>query len=153
MIDGAVLRKLKVIPDERGHLFEILRPDWPEFISFGQVYATAVKPGWVKAWHYHKKQHDNFCVIRGRGRIVLYDPRENSPTKGAVEEHILSAEEPHLLRIPPGVLHGFESAGPQECWILNVPTHPYRYEEPDEYRVPLGDPSVPYNGWTGKQGW
>ena len=60
MIDGVKVKKLKVIPDERGWLMEILRCDDEIYKEFGQVYMTTAYPGVVKAWHFHKKQTDNF---------------------------------------------------------------------------------------------
>lgn len=80
MIDGVKVKKLKVIPDERGRLMEILRRDDEIFKKFGQVYATTAYPGVVKAWHYHKKQTDNFTCVSGAIRLALYDARPNSNT-------------------------------------------------------------------------
>ena len=54
MIEGVKIKKLRVIPDERGRLMEILRCDDALFRKFGQAYMTTVYPGVVKAWHYHK---------------------------------------------------------------------------------------------------
>ena len=56
MIEGVKTKKLKVIPDERGRLMEMLRCDDDLFIQFGQAYLTTGYPGVVKGWHYHKKQ-------------------------------------------------------------------------------------------------
>ena len=53
MIEGVKIKKLKVIPDERGRLMEMLRSDDDLFIKFGQVYMTTAYPGVVKGWHYH----------------------------------------------------------------------------------------------------
>ena len=60
MIDGVITKKLRVIPDQRGRLMEILRCDDPLFQKFGQVYMTTTYPGVVKAWHAHKIQTDFF---------------------------------------------------------------------------------------------
>lgn len=79
MIEGVVVKKLRVIPDERGRLMEILRSDDEMFKSFGQVYMTTAYPGVVKGWHYHKKQQDNMAVLRGMMKIVLYDGRGRTP--------------------------------------------------------------------------
>jgi len=65
MIEGVMVKQLKVLPDERGRLMEILREDDEIFMRFGQVYLTTGYPGVVKAWHYHKIQFDHFCVSRG----------------------------------------------------------------------------------------
>ena len=89
MIHGVVTKKLKVIPDERGRLTEILRSDDELFVKFGQVYTTTAYPGVVKGWHYHKKQTDYFAVVKGMIKLVLYDNRDNSPTNGEVNEFFL----------------------------------------------------------------
>jgi dTDP-4-dehydrorhamnose 3,5-epimerase len=82
MIHGVLTKLLKVIPDERGWLMEMLRDDDPFYQRFGQVYLTVVYPEVVKGWHYHKKQTDHFVVVKGMSKVVLYDSREDSPTKG-----------------------------------------------------------------------
>lgn len=48
MIQGVITKSLKLIPDERGHLMEILRNDDAIFEKFGQVYKTTAYPGVVK---------------------------------------------------------------------------------------------------------
>ena len=58
MIEGVKIKKLSVHEDERGRLMEILRADDDIFVQFGQVYITTAKPGFVKGWHFHKKQID-----------------------------------------------------------------------------------------------
>jgi hypothetical protein len=73
MIDGVKTKNLKVVPDERGWLMEILRNDDDIFENFGQVYMTTAYPGVVKGWHLHKKQTDNFTCIHGMMKVALYD--------------------------------------------------------------------------------
>ena len=153
MIKGVILKELTVHSDERGKLFEILRSDEKVFRKFGQAYITVCYPGWVKGWHYHKIQDDNFCVVRGTARVVLYDARQGSDTKGEVEEYILESGRPVLLLIPKGIVHGFEAVGPEECWILNIPTELYNPGKPDEFRLPLDSPEVPYEPWKKRKGY
>ncbi len=151
MIDGVTVRKLRVIPDERGYLMEMLRRDWPEFGKFGQVYITAVYPGVVKGWHYHKIQTDHFICVAGMAKVVLYDGREGSPTQGEVNEFFMGHLNPILLKIPPGVMHGFKGISQEMALIVNVPTELYNYDNPDEYRVPPRTDEIPYD-WARKEG-
>src|SRR3972149_5078571 len=130
MIEGVMVKQLKVIPDERGRLMEILRCDEEMFEKFGQVYLTTGYPGVVKAWHYHKGQTDHFCVVKGMMKVVLYDPRDGSPTKGEVNEFFLGEHRPVLLRIPPLVYHGFKTVSTEEALLINIPTEPYRLPPP-----------------------
>jgi dTDP-4-dehydrorhamnose 3,5-epimerase len=151
MIDGVQVRKLRLIPDERGFLLEMLRSDWPEFDKFGQTYITAVYPGVVKGWHYHKIQTDHFVCVQGMAKVVLYDGREGSLTRGEINEFFMGPLNPILLKIPKGVYHGFKGISEEMTLIVNVPTEVYNYEHPDEYRLPPHSLEIPYD-WTRKDG-
>ncbi|MHC4619288.1 MAG: dTDP-4-dehydrorhamnose 3,5-epimerase family protein [Planctomycetota bacterium] len=151
LIDGVAARRAKVLPDERGRLGEIMRADDPWFEKFGQVYFTTTYPGVVKAWHYHKKQTDHFYVIKGTVKVGLCDRREGSPTHGIVNELYLGEHCPGLLRIPPGVLHGWMCVSQTEAFIINLVSEMYNYAEPDEFRTHPHENDVPYD-WTRKDG-
>jgi dTDP-4-dehydrorhamnose 3,5-epimerase len=151
LIDGVRVKPLKVIPDERGRLTEMLRADDELFEAFGQVYLTTAYPGVVKAWHYHKKQADHMVVVKGMMKIVLYDDREGSPTKGEINEFFLGDYSPLLLKIPKMVYHGFKCISETEAMVINVPTEVYNYQEPDEYRVDPHTGGIPYD-WARKDG-
>lgn len=151
-IDGVKAKKLRLIPDERGWLMEILRSDDGEFYErFGQVYVTVCYPGVVKAWHYHTRQTDNFCAIRGMAKVVLFDRREGSPTRGGLNEFHMGELNPLLIKIPPLVLHGFTAEGPEPAMVINVPTEVYNHAAPDEHRLPYDSPEVPYD-WRVRHG-
>ncbi|OGP56161.1 MAG: dTDP-4-dehydrorhamnose 3,5-epimerase [Deltaproteobacteria bacterium RBG_13_52_11] len=151
MIDGVRVKKLKVIPDERGRLMEILRSDDEIFQQFGQVYMTTTYPTVVKAWHFHKIQTDNVTVVKGMIKLVLYDPREGSPTKGEVNEFFIGEHNPLLVRIPPEVYHGWMCISEQEAIAVNIPTDAYNREHPDEYRLHPHKNDIPYE-WARKDG-
>ncbi len=151
MIEGVKIKKLKVIPDERGRLMEILRADDDLYIKFGQVYMTTAYPGAVKAWHYHKKQVDNFVVVKGMMKVVLYDGRKGSPTYKEVNEFFMGEHNPILLQIPAYVYHGFKCISESEAIVINCPTDAYRYQKPDEYRVEPHGGKIPYD-WSRKDG-
>ena len=151
MIEGVLIKQLKVIPDERGLLMEMMRDDDPFFRKFGQVYLSVVYPGAVKGWHYHKKQTDHFVFVKGMAKVVLYDRREGSPTKGEVNEFFMGESNPILLLIPPLVLHGMKGIGTEPAYLVNTPTEHYVHENPDEFRMAPDDPSIPYD-WSRKDG-
>lgn len=151
MIDGVKVKKLKVIPDERGRLMEILRVDDEMFEKFGQVYMTTAYAGVVKGWHYHKKQSDNMAVVKGMMKIVLYDGRKDSPTFGEVNEFFAGDHNPVLIHIPPYVFHGFKCISAEDAMVINTPTEVYRYAEPDEFRIHPHDNDIPYD-WNRKDG-
>jgi len=145
MIEGVKVKELKVVPDDRGRLMEILRSDDDIFKKFGQVYITTAYPGVVKAWHYHKEQTDNFTCVHGKMRLALYDARPDSRTFKSVEEFEINLEAPLLVQIPPFVYHGFKCIGDKEAIVVNTVTNPYNREKPDEYRVDPYDNEVSYD--------
>ena len=145
MIKGVNVKKLKIIPDDRGRLMEIMRCDDKFFKKFGQVYMTTAKPGVVKAWHYHKKQEDNFTCVHGKMRLALYDARKSSPTYGEVNDFVISLDDPMLVTIPKNVYHGFKCVSDCEAVVINTPTKSYNYKEPDEHRIDEYDNNIPYD--------
>ncbi|HBU69948.1 MAG TPA: dTDP-4-dehydrorhamnose 3,5-epimerase [Elusimicrobia bacterium] len=149
MIDGVKVKQLKPHCDERGRVMELMRSDWPEFIRFGQVYMTTAYPGVVKGWHYHKKQTDSFICVKGMMKVVLYDSRKGSKTKGEVNEFFIGEHNPMLVQIPKNVYHGFKCISETEAMIINAPTETFNYKEPDEYRLPADTKKIPYN-WERK---
>jgi dTDP-4-dehydrorhamnose 3,5-epimerase len=151
VIEGVKIKKLKVIPDERGRLMEMLRCDDDFFSKFGQAYMTAAYPGVVKGWHYHKIQADNMIIIKGMMKVVLYDDRNNSKTYKEINEFFVGEHNPALIHIPAGVLHGFKCISETEAICINITTEPYNYEKPDEYRVDPHSKEIPYD-WTRKDG-
>ena len=119
MIEGVRIKRLKVIPDERGLLMEMMRDDDEFFQKFGQVYLSVVYPGVVKGWHWHQKQTDHFVFVKGMAKVALYDRREGSRTKGEVNEFFLGEQNPILLVIPAGVLHGMKGIGTEPAYLVN----------------------------------
>ena len=150
-IAGVKVKPLRVIPDERGWLMEILRADDTEvFTRFGQVYLSATYPGVVKAWHFHRRQIDNFACLSGMTKLVLVDTRDDSPTRGAINEFFVGSLNPVLVQVPNLVYHGWKCISVEPSLVLNIPTEPYDYSDPDEYRLePHG--TLPYD-WTRKDG-
>ena len=108
-IHGVKTKALRVIPDERGWLMEILRADDAElFTKFGQTYVSATYPGVVKAWHYHRQQVDHFACVAGMVKLVLVDTRPDSPTNGAINEFFIGTQNPMLVQVPNLVYHGWK---------------------------------------------
>jgi dTDP-4-dehydrorhamnose 3,5-epimerase len=151
MIEGVRTKRLKVIPDERGRVMEILRSDDELFTRFGQVYVTTTYPQVVKAWHYHKFQTDQIAAIQGMIKLVLYDPRPGSPSSGEIDEFFIGVHNPLLVSVPSGLYHGWKCISEEEALIVNVPTEVYNYGAPDEFRLPPHGTDIPYD-WSRKDG-
>jgi dTDP-4-dehydrorhamnose 3,5-epimerase len=150
-IHGVQVRPLRVVPDERGWLMEILRVDDKTlFTRFGQVYVSATYPGVVKAWHYHERQTDNFACIAGMIKLVLVDTRDDSPTRSVINEFVIGTLNPMLVQVPKLVYHGWKCISPEPSLVVNVPDEPYNRDDPDESRLaPHG--TLDYD-WTRQDG-
>lgn len=151
MIAGVAVKHLKLIPDERGRLMEILRCDEEVFARFGQVYMTTTYPQVVKAWHYHKKQDDFIVCVKGMLKLVLYDEREGSSTLGEINEFFVGEHNPLLVKVPKMVYHGWKCVSQEEAIVINVPTEAYDPKAPDEYRLDPHNNNIPYR-WARKDG-
>ena len=150
-IHGVQVKYLKVHADERGRLMEIFKRNEPFFNKFGQVYLTTAYPYVTKAWHYHLKQEDNFCVVKGMMKIVCYDSREGSSTRGCINEFFAGEHNPIVVKIPAGVFHGFKCISETEAIVINTVTEPYDAKNPDEFRLPAHTKKIPYD-WSRKDG-
>jgi dTDP-4-dehydrorhamnose 3,5-epimerase len=145
MIKGVATRQLSLFADERGWLMEVLRSDWELFEKFAQAYVTAAYPHVVKAWHMHKKQTDNISCVKGMVKLVLFDGRKESKTKGEINEFVIGEKNPLLVKIPLGVWHGFKNVGGETAIVMNVPTNLYNHKKPDEQRLPPDTKKIPYD--------
>lgn len=143
MIEGAGVYPLLQVPDERGKIMRMLRADDPHFERFGEVYFSVVYPGVIKAWHRHRLMTLNYAVPVGMIKLVAYDDRPGSPTRGRVWEVFTGEANYILVRIPPGVWNGFKGIGVEKAIVANCATVPHDPEEIE--RLDPLDPSIPYD--------
>lgn len=122
MIEGVVVKPLKKIPDERGCICHMLRSDDQIFEKFGEIYFSIVYPEVIKGWHLHEKMTLNYAVIQGMIKLVLYDDREDSPTRENLMELFIGEENYCLVKIPPKIWNGFKGIGNKPAIVANCAT-------------------------------
>ena len=150
MIDGVKIKNLEVHKDNRGDFREIIKDNEGIIDKIKQVSISSTKPGIIKAFHWHKYQEDLLYVLEGEIQLVLYDPRENSPTKGKTLVILLKeSHEPKVALIPKKVFHGYKVLGNKEARVLYMMNNTYNPENPDEQRVPKDDPTINFD-WSEK---
>lgn len=144
MIAGVEIKELKSILDERGYFREIIRVTDSFFGSgFGQFSHSLMYPGVAKAWHIHQTQIDWWYVPVGNLKLAMKDLRDDSPTKGELQEVFMGENyTPKVVKIPPGVAHG--------CKVLGGVTHLFYitshvYDPDEEGRIPHDDPKIGYD--------
>jgi len=142
MIEGVKLIALKQIPDERGKIMHMLRCNEPHFEKFGEIYFSFAYPGVIKGWHEHTKQVQNYAVIQGMIKLVLYDNRKDSRTFKEIMEVFTGEDNYQLITIPTGVINGYKTIGVKTAIVANCATIPHEPDEMVRYD-PLGN-KVPY---------
>lgn len=125
MIEGVKVVPLKRIPDERGTVYHMLKRTDPHFIEFGEIYFTTVYKDAVKGWHRHREMTLNYACIFGRIKLVMYDDRAVSPSRGDIMEFFLGPDDYSLVQIPPGVWNGFKGMSEPHAIVANCCTHPH----------------------------
>lgn len=148
-IDGVCIQPLKRIPDERGAIYHMLRRDSELFEQFGEIYFSKVNPGAIKAWHIHKKMTLNYAVIFGMIKLVLFDDRPKSKTKGNLLEIFTGVDNYLLIKVPPLVWNGFKGIGITPALVANCATHPH--EKGEIERLDPFSKKIPYD-WSLKHG-
>lgn len=142
MIDGVSIKPLRQVLDERGKVMHMLRSDDPGFEAFGEIYFSVVYPGAIKGWHLHSRMTLNYAVPSGSIKLVLYDDRAGSPTRGELMELFTGPDNYCLIRIPPRVWNGFKGIGTTPAIVANCSTIPHQQDEIE--RMDPHSSSIPY---------
>ncbi|MBW2148403.1 MAG: dTDP-4-dehydrorhamnose 3,5-epimerase family protein [Deltaproteobacteria bacterium] len=143
MIEGVEIIPLQRIPDERGTVLHMLKRSDPHFIDFGEIYFSTIYKGVVKAWHLHRAMTLNYACVFGRIKLVLYDEREDSSTKGSVMETFLGPDNYSLVRIPPLIWNGFKGMTDEYSIVANCCTH--EHDPARTTRIDPFDNHIPYD--------
>ena len=143
MIEGIKITPLKQIEDERGKVMHMLRNDSINFTKFGDIYFSTVHPNKVKGWHLHSKMTLNYAVVLGEIKLVLYDARPESITKGQIQEFFLSQKNYKLVSVPPLIWNGFMGIGEKNSIVANCADLPY---DDTEIKIKSAfDKGIPYD--------
>ena len=132
MIDDVVIKKINKFEDERGWLAEIFRNDETDFRGV-MSYISLTKPGIIRGPHEHKFQADCFVFVGpGSFELHLWDRREDSETKGEYLKLEVGENNPTLVIVPPGVVHGYKCISDYPAMSLNFPDKLYKGENKSE---------------------
>jgi len=143
-IHGVKVIPLKQFHDERGKVMHMLKNTDPHFKECAEIVFTVAFLGVVKAWHKRPTTTCSMVVIFGKVKWVLYDDRENSPTKGELMELFLGeGDNYHLLQVPPGITSGYKTIGMTQSIVAMSADETHK----DEIKTNI-DPfenDIPYN--------
>ena len=142
-IEGVQVVPLRRIPDERGTIFHMLRSDDPHFQNFGEIYFSSIYRGVIKGWHLHHEMTLNYACIYGRIKLVCYDDRPDSPTRGELMEIFLGPDNYSLVVVPPEIWNGHKGMGLDVSIVVNCATHVH--DPAQSERLDPFDTSIPYD--------
>jgi|SRR5437667_11092018 len=143
MIEGVKVIALTRIPDERGTIMHMLRRTDAHFREFGEIYFTTIYQGVVKGWHRHREMTLNYACIEGRVKLVIFDDREGSQSRGRLMEVFLGPDNYSLVIIPPEVWNGFKGMTAPYAIVANCCTHPHDPSRSE--RIDPFDRQIPYD--------
>ena len=147
-IEGVKVVSLRRIPDERGTIFHMLKATDPHFSKFGEIYFSTIYPGVVKGWHRHKNMTLHYACISGRVKLVIYDEREGSSTKGELMELFLGPDNYSLVVIPPDLWNGFKGMSREPAIVADIIDIPH--EQAESTRIDPHKNHIPYD-WSVKE--
>jgi len=123
-ISGVSVQKLVKNVDERGFLIETFRMDiLPEELKPQMSYVSYTEPGVSRGPHEHAEQADIFAFIGpGNFKIQLWDNRKDSDTYGNKMVIFGGADNPILVVVPAGVVHGYTNVSKTaKGMVINYP--------------------------------
>ncbi len=156
-VAGVIWKPLVRHHDARGWLCELFRADeLPEEFQPEMAYLSTTEPGVARGPHEHTDQVDCFCFLGpSQFLLALWDNRPLSPTFRTYQEAVLGQDNPMLVIIPAGVVHGYRNVGREIGWVFNCPNRLYRgrgrSEAVDEIRHE-DDPASPFRWKETKAG-
>ncbi len=122
------IKEIEVKKDERGWLIEIFKKSGIN--RLGQVYLSVAKPDVTKGSHYHKRKTEWFCVIQGKGLLVLMDT--DTKEKREIE---MNAFKPCVVKIGSGVAHKITNTGTDDLYLLAHIDEEFDESNPDTFKV------------------
>ncbi len=126
VIDSCIVKSLDSYSDERGWLAEFFRHDeLPADVHPVMGYVSATRPGVERGPHEHQFQTDLFVFFHGQFRLYLWDPRPDSPTRNVRQILDVGQDNPKVVIVPPGIVHGYRNVGPTDAFIINCPNTLY----------------------------
>ena len=143
LIDGVQVKEALNVPKSNGYLTEMYRLDWNLGPLVDQIFQVVLLPGAISAWHAHATTVDRLFVSHGLMRIVLYDGRADSPTRGVVNDFRFGTVRPATVLVPPRVWHGVMNVVDTPAILMNFPDRAYDYEDPDHWRIPADSAEIP----------
>jgi dTDP-4-dehydrorhamnose 3,5-epimerase len=143
-MEGVTLTPLKIISNEFGSVMHALKKTDVGYYDFGEAYFSTVEFGIIKGWKKHSRMILNFVVPMGKVRFVVYDERDDSPSRGNYYCTELSSagENYQRLTIRPGLWVAFEGLSTDKNILLNIAS--ILHDPSEAENSPVRTSKIPY---------
>lgn len=120
LINGVESISLKIIPLVGGDVLHVMKDIDRGFFGFGEIYFSEINQGFIKGWKKHSEMVMNLIIPKGEVKIVVFDDRDGSSTKGIFNEFILSRDKNYMrVSISPGLWVAFQGIGKGTSQVMN----------------------------------
>ena len=144
LITDVHINLLKQIHDDRGAVFHVMKSSEKQFNKFGEAYFSKINNNVIKGWKFHKEMKQNFCVPFGKLKLVLFDNRENSKTKGLINEIILDDSKNYKrVTIPKNIWYSFKCLSDPYCLLLNISN--IEHDPLESTTIEINTNKIPYS--------
>ncbi len=147
MIEDVRIFKLEKFHNSKGMNVQIFKGDEEGFPQIRHLYCSSLYPGEIKAWHFHRRKREMIACFTGMIKLVIYDDREDSPSRGEIMEIFIGEDNFCLVDIPPGLFHGVKCYSPREAFMLVINDQPFDPGGPDKVEIPWNSHEIPYD-WS-----
>lgn len=114
--------KLKLIKDERGILFEILKSSVKSHVFF-----SSTNPGFTRGNHYHTRKIERFCVANGEAEVNIRKINSNEVISYKI------VNEPSIIDMPIYYTHNVKNCGEKPLHMLFWANEFFDPDNPDTY--------------------
>ena len=142
-IEGVSVQSLTPIQDERGMVLPMFRSDCFDLSTLGEIYFSVVNQGHVKGWEKHKLMHQDFAVCTGKIKLVIYDDRPQSSTRGKIQEIVTGRDLFALIHLPRLVWYSYIGLSLEPAVITYGSSMPQMHGE--VMRLPSDSPQIPFS--------
>jgi dTDP-4-dehydrorhamnose 3,5-epimerase len=143
-IDGVHILALPHVTMPNRFMMELVRTDCP------QVDSTVRQVNWfqltgaaVTGWHRHQGHLDYLVGVIGTIKLALFDGRDASSSRGAIQVVRMALDRPTMVIIPPGVWHGLRNETDETAGYVQILDALYNHADPDSQKLPFGTPEIP----------
>ncbi len=97
-------------------------------------YLVVIRPGKIRAMHYHKQKHEWLALTSGKIKLVLQDinTKERSEMEMDIEE-----EKYKIIHISPFFAHAIKNIGPSNASIIVFAEKFYNLDDTIDYQMEI----------------